>query len=130
MTTGCSGRADAVRLRPLGLWHAGDGHQNPIVPEHGPGALGHLTADRTSDWTPVVHDAPSLVSRRMTTAQTPYPRTHLLSNRQYSVMVTNSGAGWSTWKDLAVTRWREDASRDCFGSFCYLRDLDSGAGPA
>ena len=28
---------------------------------------------------------------------------------------------------LAVTRWREDATRDCFGTFCYLRDLDSGA---
>jgi len=35
-------------------------------------------------------------------------------------------AATARWRDLAVTRWREDATRDCFGSFCYLRDLDSG----
>ena len=28
---------------------------------------------------------------------------------------------------LAVTRWREDPTRDCWGTFCYLRDVDSGA---
>src|SRR5439155_19405766 len=29
--------------------------------------------------------------------------------------------------DIAVTRWREDFTRDCWGTFCYLRDLGSGA---
>ena len=28
--------------------------------------------------------------------------------------------------NLAVTRWLEDPTRDGRGSFCYLRDLDSG----
>ena len=41
-------------------------------------------------------------------------------------MVTNAGGGYSCWRDLAVTRWREDATRDCHGTFCYLRDLTSG----
>jgi cyclic beta-1,2-glucan synthetase len=27
---------------------------------------------------------------------------------------------------VAVTRWREDPTPVCWGSFCYLRDLDSG----
>ena len=40
-------------------------------------------------------------------------------------MVTNAGGGYSRWKDIAVTRWREDA-RDNWGSFCYLRDVTSG----
>jgi len=52
---------------------------------------------------------------------------HLLSNGRYHVAVTSAGGGYSRWHDLAVTRWREDATRDCHGSFCYLRDLDSGA---
>ena len=57
----------------------------------------------------------------------PVPEVHLLSNGRYHVVITNAGGGFSRWRDLAVTRWREDATRDCFGTFCYLRDLDSGA---
>ena len=41
-------------------------------------------------------------------------------------MVTNAGGGYSRWKDLAVTRWREDTTRDSWGTFCYLRDVASG----
>jgi len=54
------------------------------------------------------------------------PEVHLLSNGNYDVMVTNAGGGYSRWRDLAVTRWQEDATRDCHGTFCYLRDLTSG----
>ena len=57
----------------------------------------------------------------------PVPEIHLLSNGRYHVVITNAGGGYSRWRDLAVTRWREDATRDCYGTFCYLRDLDSGA---
>jgi cyclic beta-1,2-glucan synthetase len=56
----------------------------------------------------------------------PMPVTHLLSNRHYSVMVTDSGAGYSLCRGRAVTRWREDATRDAWGSFIYLRDVDTG----
>ena len=52
---------------------------------------------------------------------------HLLSNGRYHVAVTSAGGGYSRWRDLAVTRWREDATRDSYGSFCYVRDLNSGA---
>lgn len=55
-------------------------------------------------------------------ADTPTPEVQLLSNGRYQVMVTNAGGGYSRWKDLAVTRWREDATRDNWGMFVYLRD--------
>ena len=58
---------------------------------------------------------------------TPMPEVQLLSNGRYHVMVTNAGGGFTRWKDLAVTRWREDATRDDWGAFCYLRDMDTGA---
>ena len=32
-------------------------------------------------------------------------------------MVTAAGSGYSRWNDLAVTRWREDATRDDTGSY-------------
>ena len=43
------------------------------------------------------------------------PITHLLSNGRYAVMLTAAGAGYSRWRDIAVTRWREDATRDDCG---------------
>jgi cellobiose phosphorylase len=55
------------------------------------------------------------------------PEVHLLSNGRYHVMVTNTGGGYSRWNDTMMTRWREDPTRDCWGTFFYLRDADSGA---
>ncbi|MCB1624702.1 MAG: cyclic beta 1-2 glucan synthetase, partial [Pseudomonadales bacterium] len=36
------------------------------------------------------------------------------------------GSGSSRLREMAVTRWREDITRDPWGSFCYLRDVESG----
>ncbi|SDY42784.1 GH36-type glycosyl hydrolase domain-containing protein [Nitrosomonas halophila] len=64
--------------------------------------------------------------RVFNSARTPIPEVQLLSNGRYHVMVTNAGGGYSRWKDLAVTRWREDTTRDHWGAFCYIRDENSG----
>jgi cyclic beta-1,2-glucan synthetase len=64
--------------------------------------------------------------RRLTTAHGATPGTQLLSNGRYSVMLTAAGSGYSRWRDLAVTRWREDATCDEWGSYVFLRDVDSG----
>ena len=67
-----------------------------------------------------------LPMRILNTPDTVIPEVQLLSNGRYHVMVTNAGAGSSRWKDLAVTRWREDSTRDNWGSFCYIRDIENG----
>ena len=41
-------------------------------------------------------------------------------------MLTAAGSGYSRWRDLAVTRWREDATCDDWGSYIFLRDVHSG----
>ena len=64
--------------------------------------------------------------RIFTTPDTPVPEVQLLSNGRYHVMVTNAGGGYSRWKDMAVTRWREDSTCDNWGAFCYIRDISSG----
>lgn len=74
----------------------------------------------------VIKELPDMPIRLLSTANTPIPEVQLLSNGRYHVMVTNSGAGSSRWKDLAVTRWREDGTCDYWGTFCYLRDVASG----
>ncbi len=53
------------------------------------------------------------------------PRTQILSNGNYSVMVTSAGSGYSRSGDWAVTRWREDATRDQWGQYYYIRDRQS-----
>ena len=65
--------------------------------------------------------------RVFSSPDTPIPEVQLLSNGRYHVMVTNAGGGYSRWKELAVTRWREDGTRDNWGTFCYMRDVASGA---
>ncbi|MDP1769895.1 MAG: glucoamylase family protein, partial [Nitrospirota bacterium] len=64
--------------------------------------------------------------RRFSSPHTPIPEVHLLSNGRYHVMITNAGGGYSRWRDLAVTRWREDSTCDNWGTFCYIRDVTSG----
>ncbi|MHB1083529.1 MAG: GH36-type glycosyl hydrolase domain-containing protein [Thiobacillus sp.] len=64
--------------------------------------------------------------RVFTDPNTLIPEVHLLSNGSYHVMATHAGGGYSRWRDLAVTRWREDATSDDRGTFIYLRDRDSG----
>ena len=54
------------------------------------------------------------------------PEVHLLSNGRYHLAISNAGGGYSRWRDLAVTRWREDGTRDCWGTFIYLRDAATG----
>lgn len=65
--------------------------------------------------------------RVITTPNTPVPEVQLLSNGRYHVMVTNAGGGYSRWKDLAITRWREDPTCDNWGTFCYIRDVEDGS---
>ncbi|MBA3713248.1 MAG: hypothetical protein H0W76_12500 [Pyrinomonadaceae bacterium] len=75
----------------------------------------------------VVHTLTGLAVRLYDSPHLPTPRTQFLSNGTYSVMVTTAGAGYSRSGGVAVTRWREDATRDNYGSFCYLRDVRTGA---
>ena len=68
-----------------------------------------------------------LMSRRLSTPTSPVPRTHLLSNGQYNVMLTNAGSGSSVCRGIDVTRWRADATLDDTGQFIYIRDLGTNA---
>lgn len=55
------------------------------------------------------------------------PMAHILSNGNYSVMVTDRGTGYSSSKMANVTRWREDCTLDPYGMFFYLRNVDTNA---
>lgn len=61
-----------------------------------------------------------------TEVDTVVPLTHFVSNGQYSVMLTNSGSGFSRFGTIAVSRWREDVTRDSWGMYFYIQNLNSG----
>ncbi len=63
-----------------------------------------------------IYDEPALLDRR----------TQLLSNGHYNVMVTATGAGYSRWNGLAITRWRPDPVEDSWGQYIFLRDVATG----
>ncbi len=66
------------------------------------------------------------IMRVFTEPNTPLPEVHLLSNGRYHVMATHAGGSYSRWHEYAITRWREDATSDGWGTFVYLRDRHSG----
>ena len=72
-------------------------------------------------------ELPSSAQRRFSSPHDLTPRTHLLSNGRYAVMITAAGSGYSRWRDIAVTRWREDVTCDGWGTYVFLRDARSGA---
>ena len=68
----------------------------------------------------IINEAQTL--RRVSTEISGPPVTHLLSNGNYSIMLTATGGGYSRWHDIAITRWQPDTTRDHWGSFIFLRD--------
>lgn len=72
-----------------------------------------------------VSSASHAIVRHYSTCNHKVPRTHLLSNGHYSVMLTAAGSGYSRFQNFSVTRWREDVTRDNWGSYIFLRDVHS-----
>jgi cyclic beta-1,2-glucan synthetase len=71
-------------------------------------------------------DRPEASVRVFHSPNTRTPQVQLLSNGTYHVMLTQAGGGYSRWKDIAVTRWREDSVKDDWGLFSYVRDVTTG----
>ena len=84
-----------------------------------------VRAEEVSQTTQVRELVPPML-RRFRSPHDRIPRSHLLSNGSYAVMITAAGSGFSRWQNLAVSRWREDVTCDPWGSYIYLRDVENG----
>ncbi len=101
----------------------------PLLQERVPKAMAfysHNAELSESELHAALNEAEEMPVRVYDTPDTPVPELQLLSNGRYHVMITNAGGGYSRWKDMAVTRWREDVTCDNWGTFCYIRDVTSG----
>ena len=59
--------------------------------------------------------------------QTPIPQVHLLSNGSYNVLLSNMGSGYSSWRDIDLTRWRPDGVLDPWGTWIYIQELGNAS---
>jgi cyclic beta-1,2-glucan synthetase len=73
-----------------------------------------------------VRPGDAAVTRRINSPDTALPRAQLISNGEYTVLLTGAGGGRSSFRDMDVTRWRADRTCDGGGHFIYVRDLETG----
>ena len=85
----------------------------------------HLTSARHREPAHLGDDIASPGASLLTFPDTQTPRTLLLSNGHFSLMITNTGGGYSQWKDLELTRWRSDQTCDGMGTYCYIYEPES-----
>ncbi|MBU1546831.1 MAG: glycosyl transferase [Proteobacteria bacterium] len=84
----------------------------------------HLISTRQSVPELLGDDMIAPAGTTFTTPHTATPKSLLLSNGRYGLMVTNSGGGYSQWGGQELTRWRSDQTCDGLGTFCYLHEAD------
>src|SRR2546427_10750007 len=92
------------------------------APRHAP-----ITQPRPADATRVAAPVSAVAIRRFRSPHTRSPHAQFLSNGAYPAIVTNAGGGASFCRGRAVTRSREDSTRDVGSHFLYLRDVRSGS---
>ncbi len=85
----------------------------------------HLVSTRKTEPQLLGADLVAPAGITFSTPHTSTPRTLLLGNGSYGLMITNSGGGYSQWGGYELTRWRSDQTRDSQGSFCYIHETDS-----
>lgn len=94
-----------------------------LLKEKAPKATNYYTQDDSAaSKTVASHEAHMRVIK---TPATTIPEVQLLSNGRYHMAISNSGGSYSRWKNLAVSRWREDVTEDNWGTFCYIKDITS-----
>jgi cyclic beta-1,2-glucan synthetase len=89
------------------------------APRHVPATLLSVTEGPANDRVQAQAPAPPRRAEPLTAI---VPVTHLLSNGQYTTMLTAAGTGFSSWKGIAINRWREDPTCNGWGTFMLLRD--------
>ena len=85
-----------------------------------------LSEPRPAESTTPAATVPVFASRHFRSPHTRSAHSHILSNGRYTTLLTNAGGGFSTWRDLCVTRQRQDWTADAGAHFIYLRDSWSG----
>ncbi|MCC6933458.1 MAG: hypothetical protein IT292_09420 [Deltaproteobacteria bacterium] len=73
------------------------------------------------------HETKAEPTQIFNTPHTLIPRTRILANRRYTLIMDNAGSSYSyVDTDMALIRWQENGMTNDSGTYIYLRDLDAG----
>ena len=97
-----------------------------LLQERMPSAVRSVPVQYVSERVEVLSSTEPTVAREFFSYDITPPRTQILSNGNYLVAATTGGSGYSECKGIQVNRWREDVTRDNWGSFIYLKDWETG----
>ena len=99
----------------------------PLLFEKIPEGAPVLEPVNTLEARPTRVDFGASQTERSISPDTPAPRAHLLGSERMSTIITAAGGGTTRWRDTELTRWRSDTTRDNWGQFLYLKDLETTA---
>jgi cyclic beta-1,2-glucan synthetase len=85
-----------------------------------------ISEPRPSEGASLEPSIPVFATRRFKSPHTTSAHTQFLSNGRYTTALTHTGAGFSTWRELAITRRRDDRTVDTGAHYIYLREPWSG----
>ena len=92
-----------------------------LLQERVPRAVSRLLAPEPQPRRRPRKEAPASTLQNVLPGDAALQPTLLMSNGRYSVSVRPNGAGSSRFGGADVSRWRDDALRDAYGTFFYLR---------
>ena len=98
-----------------------------LLQERTPRNVGIIKPNEASTQGALVREETAIVSRRYHSVNRPIPTTQLLANEEYAVMLTSSGSGYSRFNQVALSRWREDVTKDNWGSYIYIKDASESS---
>ncbi len=73
----------------------------------------------------IVPQNENIIARRYGDPKTDLPEVNVISSGRYSLMVTNSGSGYSRIGDIMLYRYREDLVTNDTGMFFYIKNINS-----
>jgi cyclic beta-1,2-glucan synthetase len=97
-----------------------------LLHERAPREISRLYAPPAYPLPVTLQSRAPLLMRVLEPGQHAVEPTQLLSNGHYSVSLRANGAGTSQCGGVSIHRWRDDALRDAWGHFIYLRRFESG----
>ncbi len=92
-----------------------------LLHERAPREVSRLYAPPVQALPPAQQTRVPVLLRALAPGQYAVEPTQLLSNGRYSVALRANGAGTSRCGGIDIHRWRDDALRDAWGQFLYLR---------
>ena len=75
---------------------------------------------------PKIEQNETMLVRKVNNINPINPTVHVLSNGKYSVVLTDSGSGYSCYNRNFVTRWRDELFNNFYGNYIYIKNIATG----